>query len=58
MTFGLAQPKNITNLFGNWLKGIPKKDHIHIRVGVCALYGLCGTQEMILHLTNQKHIHS
>jgi hypothetical protein len=25
MTFGLAPPKNITNHFGNWLKGIPRK---------------------------------
>ena len=24
MAFGLAPPKNITNLFGSWLKGIPK----------------------------------
>jgi hypothetical protein len=37
MTFGLAPPKNITNLFGNWLKGIPKKELIFIRVGVCAV---------------------
>jgi hypothetical protein len=37
MTFVLAPPKNITNLFGNWLKGIPKKDLVHIRVGVCAV---------------------
>jgi hypothetical protein len=37
MTFGLAQPKNVTNLFGNWLKGISKKDLIQIRVGVCAM---------------------
>jgi hypothetical protein len=37
MTFGLAPPKNITNLFGNWLKGIPKKDLILLRVGVCAM---------------------
>jgi hypothetical protein len=36
MTLGLAPPKNITNLFGNWLKGIQKKDLVQIRVGVCA----------------------
>jgi hypothetical protein len=35
MTFGLAPPKNITNLFGNWLKGIPKKELIRVRV--CAI---------------------
>jgi hypothetical protein len=37
MTFGLTPPKNITNLFGNWLKGIPKNDLVQIRVGVCAV---------------------
>jgi hypothetical protein len=37
MTFGLAPPKNISNLFGNWLKGIPKKEFIQVRVGVCAV---------------------
>jgi hypothetical protein len=37
MTFGLSPPKNITNLFVNWLKGIPKKELIKIRVGVCAV---------------------
>jgi hypothetical protein len=37
MTFGLAPSKNITNLFGNWLKGIPKKELIQLWVGVCAV---------------------
>jgi hypothetical protein len=37
MTFGLSPPKNINNLFGNWLKGIPKYDLVQIRVGVCAV---------------------
>jgi hypothetical protein len=37
MTFGLAPPKNIKNLFGNWVKGIPKKDLIQIRVGFCVV---------------------
>jgi hypothetical protein len=35
MTFGLAPPKNITNLFGNWLKGIPTKELIQFRAEVC-----------------------
>jgi hypothetical protein len=25
MTFGLPPPKNVTNLFGNWLAGLSKK---------------------------------
>ena len=37
MSFGLAPPKNITNLFGNWLKGIPKVVIQNIRVGVSAV---------------------
>jgi hypothetical protein len=37
MTFGLTSPKKITNLFGNWLKGIPKNNLVQIRVGVCVV---------------------
>jgi hypothetical protein len=54
MTFGLAPPKNITTLFRNWLKGIPKKDLIQIRVGVCIVYGLYGKLIMILISTSRK----
>ena len=37
MTFSLPPPKNIKNLFGNWLNNVAKQDKIQIRVGVCAL---------------------
>jgi hypothetical protein len=37
MTFVLAPPNNVKNLFENWLKGILKKDLIQIEVGVCAV---------------------
>jgi hypothetical protein len=30
-------PGNITNLFGNWMNGVHKKEKAHTRVGVCAL---------------------
>jgi hypothetical protein len=44
MTFGLEPPKNFTNLFGHWLNGIPKRDLVEIRVGVCAvLWAMCNT---------------
>jgi hypothetical protein len=33
----LLHPKNVVNLFGNWLKGIPINDLVQIRVGVCAV---------------------
>jgi hypothetical protein len=37
MTFNLPPPSSVSNLFGNWLNGVPKKDKGHIRVSVCAL---------------------
>jgi hypothetical protein len=37
MTLTLAPPKNNIKLFGSWLKGIPKKDMVQIRVGVCVV---------------------
>ena len=37
MTFNITPPKDITNLFGNWLRGIDKSTLRSIRVGVCAV---------------------
>jgi hypothetical protein len=37
MAFSLSPPKNITNLFGNWLVGVNKKEKAQIRVGACAV---------------------
>jgi hypothetical protein len=37
MNFYIPPPLNITNLFGNWLNWVVKKNKDHIRVGVCAL---------------------
>ena len=37
MTFHITPPTNITNMFGNWLHGVPKKEKAQIRVGACAL---------------------
>jgi hypothetical protein len=37
-TFNIPPPTNVTNTFGNWLNGVPKKYKEHIRVGVCALF--------------------
>jgi hypothetical protein len=37
MAFNIIPPKNINNLFGNWLAGVIKKEKAQIRVGVCAL---------------------
>jgi hypothetical protein len=32
MTFGLPPPKNVTNLFGNWLDGLSKKNVVRLNV--------------------------
>ena len=37
MAFNIHPPTSISNLFGNWLKGVSKKEKVQIRVGVCAL---------------------
>jgi hypothetical protein len=37
LSFNMPPPTNITNLFGNWLNGVPKKEKGHIRVGICAM---------------------
>jgi hypothetical protein len=37
MAFNITPPANITNLFGNWLKGVDRKDKGRIRVGARAL---------------------
>jgi hypothetical protein len=36
MAFSIIPPKNIKNLFGNFLAGVLKKEKAHIRVGACA----------------------
>ena len=36
-TFNLPPPTNITNMFGNWLRGMQKIDKARVRVGVCAI---------------------
>jgi hypothetical protein len=37
MAFSISPPKNITNLFGNWLAGVSEKEKAQIRVGACAM---------------------
>jgi hypothetical protein len=37
MTFGLSPPTSVNNMLGNWLAGIPKKELVQVRVGVCAI---------------------
>jgi hypothetical protein len=52
----IYQPTNITNLLGNWLYRVDKKEKAHIRVGVCAfLWAICMPGRI---LTLTKHFPS
>jgi hypothetical protein len=35
--YNIPPPYNITNMFGNWLNGVPKDVKARIRIGVSAL---------------------
>ena len=35
--FNTPPPTNVTNMFGNWLNGVPKSDKDRIHIGVSAL---------------------
>jgi hypothetical protein len=55
VTFGLPQPKNVTNMFANWLAGLNKKDVKLIRIDSCVLlFGSYGILAMIMSLKNRK----
>jgi hypothetical protein len=56
MAFNIRQPSNITNLFGNWLNGVAKKEKSHIEF-MCVLcfgrYEMCVT---VVSLTKNKKL--
>jgi hypothetical protein len=37
LTYNLPPPANVTNMFGNWLNGVNKKDKERIRIGISAV---------------------
>ena len=37
MALNIHPPTSVANLFGNWLRGVDKKEKVQIRVGVCAM---------------------
>jgi hypothetical protein len=37
MTFGIPSPRNVSNMFGNWLTGLNKQEVKNIRIGACAI---------------------
>jgi hypothetical protein len=38
LSYNIPPPSNVTNMFGNWLNGVPKTDKKKIRIGVSAIY--------------------
>ena len=36
-TFNITPPSNVSNMFGDWLDGVEKKNKAQIHVGTCAL---------------------
>jgi hypothetical protein len=53
--YNIPPPSSITNIFGNWLKGVQKKDKGRICIGV-SVVGLFDNAEMILFLTNRREL--
>jgi hypothetical protein len=54
MTFNIPPPTNVTNMFGNCLNGVAKKDKGHIRVGVCALLWVIWTVRNDVSINKKK----
>jgi hypothetical protein len=57
-SISISPPKNIKNLFGNWLAGVTKKVKAQIRVGACAiLWALWNvSNDYIFNRAKQKKI--
>ena len=55
-TFNLPPPANITNMFGNWLRGMQKIDKARVRVGVCAILRSLWTCRNDLVFNRTKHM--
>jgi fructose-specific phosphotransferase system IIC component len=36
-TFNIPPLANVTNMFGNWLNGVDKKNKNNVRIGICSL---------------------
>jgi hypothetical protein len=52
--YNIPPPTNITNMFGNWLNGVPKNDKNKIRIGVSAIcWSIWRTRDNFI-FNNQK----
>lgn len=57
MAFNIRQPSNITNLFGNWLNGVAKKEKSHIEFMCVLCFGRYEMCVMVVSLTKKKASH-
>jgi hypothetical protein len=55
MSFGISPPTSVINMFGNWLAGIPKKELMQVRVGVCAIIWAMWNVRNDFILANQRN---
>jgi hypothetical protein len=54
MSFGISPPKNITNMFENWLKGLQRRVKTRLELEFVLSYGQYGISAMTIFLTNQN----
>jgi hypothetical protein len=52
--YNIPPPSNITNMVGNWLNGLNKKDKDHIRIGISAIYWSIWTSRNDIVFNKQK----
>jgi hypothetical protein len=57
LTYNLPPPANVTNMFGNWLNGVNKKDKERIRIGISASGGATAIWSRVHNFTKHKKMH-
>jgi hypothetical protein len=53
-TYNIPPSSNVTNMFGNWLNGVNKKDKFYIRIGVSAICWSIWTSRNDIIFNKQK----
>jgi hypothetical protein len=53
-TYNIPPPSNVTNMFGNWLNGVSKRDKAYTRIGVSAICWSIWTSRNDIIFNKQK----